>query len=167
MPTPAYLTIVGEKQGLISSGASTEGSIGNSWQRGREDQILVQAVSHGVSVKNGQTDGRRMHRPLTITKVLDKSSALIYAAMCSGEALKTCRLDWYRTASNGGLEHFYTMELEDAVFINAELIMPHCQDPVAQSYTQMERVQIAYRTVTWRHEICQTMAFDTWQGDDE
>jgi hypothetical protein len=27
MPTPAYLTIVGEKQGLISSGASTEGPL--------------------------------------------------------------------------------------------------------------------------------------------
>lgn len=166
MPTPAYLTLVGTKQGLISGGANTEDSIGNIWQTGREDQILVQAVSHGLSLHNGKADGLRMHRPLTITKTLDKSSPLINAALCSGEVLKTCQLDWYRTSSSGGLEHFYTIELDDAVITDVELIMPHCQDAAAENYTQLERVQLSYRTITWTHEISRTMASDTWRDEE-
>lgn len=165
MPIPAYLTIIGERQGLISGGANTHDSIGVGWQSGHEDQIMVQAVNHGVSVPAGQSDGKRMHRPLTITKVLDKATPLLFSAACSGEKLKTCRLDWYRPSSSAGLERFFTLELTDAVIINVETIMPHCQDVSVAGFTQMERIQFAYRKITVRHDICGTMATDAW-GDD-
>lgn len=76
MPIPAYLTIIGERQGLISSGANTQDSIGVGWQSGHEDQIMVQAVKHGLSGRMAQSDGNRMHRPLIITKVLDAPAFL-------------------------------------------------------------------------------------------
>ena len=48
MPTPAYLSLEGTKQGLITAGTFTEDSVGNIFQEGHEDQILVQAFSHQV-----------------------------------------------------------------------------------------------------------------------
>ena len=42
MPTPAYLSLEGTKQGLITAGTFTEDSVGNIFQEGHEDQILVQ-----------------------------------------------------------------------------------------------------------------------------
>ena len=67
MPTPAFMTLRGERQGLISAGAFTEASVGNVYQVGREDRIMIQALSHGIFVPNGSGSGRRMHKPLIIT----------------------------------------------------------------------------------------------------
>ncbi len=53
MPTPAFMTLQGERQGLISAGAFTEASVGNVYQLGREDQIMIQALSHGIFVPKG------------------------------------------------------------------------------------------------------------------
>ncbi|MCP4746618.1 MAG: type VI secretion system tube protein Hcp, partial [Desulfobacteraceae bacterium] len=81
MPTPCYLSIEGERQGLISAGAFTEDSVGNIYQDDHADQILVQSISHAMTVptdpQSGQPAGQRVHGPLTITKVLDKSSPLL------------------------------------------------------------------------------------------
>ncbi|RDU61240.1 type VI secretion system tube protein Hcp, partial [Helicobacter didelphidarum] len=48
MAQPAYIKIEGSTQGLISSGASTEASIGNRYQAGHEDEIMAQEISHIV-----------------------------------------------------------------------------------------------------------------------
>ena len=50
MAQPAYIRIEGVTQGLISSGASTEASIGNRYQSGHEDEIMAQEISHIVTV---------------------------------------------------------------------------------------------------------------------
>lgn len=41
MPTPAYLSIKGKTQGDISSGCSSNGSIGNIWQEGHEERFSL------------------------------------------------------------------------------------------------------------------------------
>jgi len=165
MPTPAYLTIKGTSQGLITAGALSRESVGNAWQKGRENQILVQAVGHGISVPGGVQSGRRMHKPFVITKVMDKSTPLLYNAVRDGEALTLCRLDWYRPSHSGGLEHFFTTELTGAVIVDVELVMPHCQNESTAHYTQLESVHIAYQNITWRHEIGGTSGWDMWQGE--
>ncbi|MDR9866212.1 type VI secretion system tube protein TssD, partial [Pseudomonas baetica] len=43
MATPAYMSVTGEKQGLITAGAFTADSVGNTFQEGHEDQVMVQA----------------------------------------------------------------------------------------------------------------------------
>ncbi|TES95170.1 type VI secretion system tube protein Hcp, partial [Burkholderia cepacia] len=45
MPTPAYISI----QGNITQGAFTADSVGNVYQEGHEDQILVQEVEHLIA----------------------------------------------------------------------------------------------------------------------
>jgi hypothetical protein len=78
MPTPAYMTIMGERQGNITAGNFTEASVGNIYQEGHEDEILVQAFSHEIMLprdsQSGQPTGQRVHHPLHITKVMDKCS---------------------------------------------------------------------------------------------
>ena len=165
MPTPAYLTIKGKTQGLISAGALGEESFGNAWQIDHKDQILVQALSHGIYVPNGAKKGQRIHKPLIITKVIDKSSPLINNALCHGEPLSVCEVKWYRPSSSVGLEHFYTMELRDAVITAVDLLMPHCQSKEGAHFTQLESVQFAYQDIVWRHEVAGTSGWDTWEGE--
>ena len=165
MPTPAFMTLHGEHQGLISAGAFTEASVGNTYQKGREDQIMIQALTHGIFVPKGSGAGRRMHKPLIVTKAIDKATPLINNALCSGELLKICRVEWYRSSAQGIQEHFYTMELEDAVIIGAEVLMPHCQDPGTAHLTQVEKVHFSYRRINWRHEVSRTMGSDEWSTE--
>lgn len=70
MAEPAFIKIEGSTQGLISSGASTEASIGNRYKSGHEDEIMAQEVSHIVTVpvdqQSGQPSGQRVHKPFSL-----------------------------------------------------------------------------------------------------
>ena len=73
MPTPAYLTIEGTKQGPITQGTLTAESVGNIWQEAHKDEILVEAFKHELLIptdpQSGQPTGQRVHQSLVITKV--------------------------------------------------------------------------------------------------
>ena len=168
MPTPAYLSIAGSTQGNITEGAFTEDSVGNIYQEGHENEILVEAFSHTVTVptdpQSGQPTGQRVHQPLTITKVFDKSSPMLYKALTTGERLPTCELKWYRTSKTGTQEHYFTIRLEDAIITNITGRMPNCQDPNQAHFTQLEDVSFSYRKITWTHEIAATSGEDDWRA---
>ncbi|EOQ76663.1 secreted protein Hcp [Pseudomonas aeruginosa VRFPA02] len=112
MATPAYMSITGTKQGLITAGAFTEDSVGNTYQEGHEDQVMVQGFNHEVIIprdpQSGQPTGQRVHKPVVITKVFDKASPLLLAALTSGERLTKVEIQWYRTSAAGTQEHYYT-----------------------------------------------------------
>lgn len=69
MALNAYLKLSGKKQGQIK---------GSVTQKGRENTIMVIAVSHEIlsprDAASGIATGKRMHKPFVITKELDKSS---------------------------------------------------------------------------------------------
>jgi type VI secretion system secreted protein Hcp len=167
MPTPAYMTIEGETQGAITQGAFTEDSVGNTWQEGHEDEFLVQAYNHVVEIprdpQSGQPSGQRVHKPLTVTKVFDKCSPLLYNALTSGEKLPTCEIKWYRTSGSGTQEHYFTMKLTDAIIVDIKGYMPNCQDPGNASFTHLEDISFSYRAIEWTHEIGGTSGSDDWR----
>jgi type VI secretion system secreted protein Hcp len=167
MPTPAYLSITGVKQGLITAGTFTQDSVGNIYQEGHEDQILVQAFSHQVIIprdpQSGQPTGQRVHKPLMISKVFDKSSPLLFSALTSGEEVK-CRLEWFRTSSAGTQEHYFTIELEGATIVDIQSRMPNCQDPENAHFTHLEDVHFTYRKIVWTHEVSGTSGSDDWRS---
>lgn len=168
MPTPAYVTLVGTKQGLITAGTFTEDSVGNIYQEGHEDEALVQAFSHEIIIprdpQSGQPTGQRVHKPLMITKVYDKSSPLIFNALTSGERLSECTIKWYRTSAAGVQEHYFTVKLEDAIIVDVKAYMPNCQDPAMSHFTHLEDVYMTYRKIVWTHEVAGTSGSDDWRA---
>jgi type VI secretion system secreted protein Hcp len=162
MPCPAYLTLKGTRQGLITAGASSKASIGNVSQEDHQDKIFVQAIGHNIFMGGRGEHSYRMHEPLVITKVFDKSTPLLNMAMCNSEALVQCRLEWYRTVGEGGMEHYFTTELEDALIVGIEVLMPHCQDSASAHLTHLERIHIAYRKINWTHEKAMTLGMEEW-----
>jgi type VI secretion system secreted protein Hcp len=167
MPTPAYLSIEGETQGNMTENAFTEDSVGNVYQEGHENEILVQAFNHEVTVptdvQSGQPTGQRVHRPMKITKVFDKSSPLLYVALTTGEKLTKCILKWYRTSPAGQQEHYFTIELEDAIITDITSYMPNCQDEKNKQFTHLEDIAFSYRKITWTHEVAGTSGSDDWR----
>lgn len=166
MPIPAYMTVEGESQGVITEGALSEDSVGNLYQEGHDDSFMVQAFKHEIVIprdaQSGQPSGTRVHKPIRVTKVFDKSSPLLYQALVTGEKL-TCTIEWYRTSSEGVQEHYFTHELEGAAVCEISAIMPNCQDPENGHFTHLEEVSFSYSTITWTHEVAGTEGNDDWR----
>ena len=162
MSMPTYLTIIGEKQKLITGGCSSLESIGNNYQLGREDQILVESFDQHFGRPQGAQSGHRVHGPFIITKMLDKSTPLLFEAWRTGETLSLCTLDWYRVSPGGFQEHYFTMVYKDALITDIHISMPRWRDPAVAHITPLETVTFTYRTIASTHETCGTMGSDYW-----
>lgn len=168
MATPAYMSITGIKQGLITAGAFAADSVGNIYQEGRENLIMVQGFQHQVTIprdpQSGQPTGQRVHQPLIITKVFDKATPLLLAALTSGELMEEVVIQWFRTSAAGTQEHYFTTTLEDAIIIEIKDYMFNCQDPGNAHFTHLEDVHFSYRKITWTHEVSGTSGSDDWRS---
>ena len=166
MPTPAFMRIEGSTQGLITAGCSTKESVGNVFVAGHTDEFMVQAFDHNVCIprdpQSGQPTGQRVHGPFRVTKVFDKSSPLLYQALCTGEMLDTCEVQWWRSNEKGKQEHYFTMKLEGAIVVEMQAHMPNCQDPGQAHFTHLEDIAFSYKKIHWVHELASTASEDDW-----
>ena len=64
MANYAYMTIEGKAQGLISEGCSTLESIGNRYQAGHIDEIMILAFNHMIS-----NHGHAVHNPVKLVNL--------------------------------------------------------------------------------------------------
>lgn len=167
MPMPAYLTLEGETQGLISQGATTFDSITNEWQEGHEDEIMVQGFDHSVITprdpQSGNPTGSRIHQPFVFTCTLNKAVPLMYNALVTGELLTKAELRWYRTQQSEQV-HFFTTALEEALIVDIKCRMPHAKAPETRDYTQIVDVYMTYRKIIWEHVVAGTSGSDDWRA---
>ena len=164
MANHGYISITGKKQGLISSGCSSQDSIGNKCQIGHFDEIMVLAYSHDmVAGSDGTvTGGRGQHRPVVITKNIDKSSPLISGALHDGEEVE-CVIDFYRTSPIGSQEKYFVVRLSGARIAYINFQVPHVIN-MSEGQPQ-EVVAIRYRDITWTHVGAGTSAHSSWNND--
>ena len=159
MPMPAYMELTGETQGKI------EGSVE---QKGRENSILIDAMEHEIYIPRepqaGSPTGVRVHNPLIVTKVFDKSSPKLYQALCTGEHMTEVVIKWYRIAPTGQEEHYFTTTLEDAIVVSMKPNMPNCIDPTMEAFSHMEDVAFTYKKVSWTWEPDGIEAEDDWEA---
>ncbi len=171
MPTPAYMSITGETQGNITAGTYTADSVGNAWQEAHVDEFLVQELDHIMTIprdpQSGQPTGQRIHRPLIVTKQQDRCSPLLFNALVSGEKLPECKINFYRTSVQGKQEHYYTITLTDALLVDMETRMAHCQDEKTSTRVVEEVLKLTYRAINVTHEVCGTAGHDDWRAPRE
>ncbi|MDC9623166.1 Hcp family type VI secretion system effector [Xenorhabdus sp. XENO-7] len=149
-----YLKLQGNKQGLISSGCSTIESIGNKFQKGHEDEILVNELSSNLSMHQNVN-----FQPIDIRKPIDKSSPLLSQALTSNEKL-TCEFFFYRTAMNGGLELYYKVKLTEASLVNINFF---CPNSITHNDAQPEEsLSIKFKSITWEHVTAGTSSYSIW-----
>ncbi|OTA19455.1 hypothetical protein Xbed_02309 [Xenorhabdus beddingii] len=150
-----YMTVKGKKQGLISQGCGTFDSIGNSYQIGHENEILIYSFQHLMNREQNV-----QHHPVLLIKPVDKSSPLLAQSLCDNEELE-CLFNFYRTNANGGLELYYTIRLGCAKLSSIKCDYPHSQDH--NNMNPQEVVTISYKDITWNHKTCSTGAYSFWE----
>ena len=166
MASHSYMSITGKRQGLISAGCSGQSSLGNKCQFAHQDEIMVLAYSHDMVTGNDGSiaGGRGQHRPIMITKAIDKSSPLLASALHEREEVE-CIINLYRTASAGGQERYYSIHLTGSRIAHISQQVPHAirmNDAEPQ-----ELVSIRYREIAWAHVPGATSAYSTWGNEDE
>lgn len=160
MAMPGHLTITAEEQGDI------EGSC--EWME-REGTILVQAFDHVVEIPaddRGIASGRRVHRPIVITKEIDKSTPMLYQALCTGELLTDFKLEWYRVDGSGVEELYYTMQMYNGLITKIHPWVPNVLDKENTHLKHMEDVYISYEKIIWTWEPDGIEYEDAWSGLD-
>ena len=171
MAIPAYMSIYGTRQKQITENASSELSIGDGYQKGHENQVMLQSVSHNIIIprdpQTGQPTGKRIHQPFIVTKGFDKSSPLLQVALTKGEVLELVVIEWYRPTSQGGRVHYYTTTLEGAILVSMTSFMHDCQDASKGHYSHMEELQFTYRKISWEHKLSNTTGQSDWRDPDE
>lgn len=155
MANLVYLTLNGQLQGLISAGCSSLASIGNKAQISHVDQIMVLALTHGLSRAQNVN-----HLALTIQKPVDKSTPLLSKAITENERL-TCDFEYYRTNRFGINELYYKVKLINARISSIKHVVPHV---IANSQGQPEEsISFTYESLTQEHCIAGTSAYSLWE----
>lgn len=168
MPTAGYIKIEGTTSGPITAGSLTKESMGNKFVEEHDEEMIVHAVKHTVTVPtdplSGQPSGQRIHKPFIVTFPLCKAIPILYNVLASGELLTEVTYTWWRTSSDGLQEDFFTTKLTDAIVTDMTLCMPHVEDtPNSDNFTQLIDVSMAYTKIEWTHTKAGSVGSDDWK----
>lgn len=149
--TGIFLSLTGETQGDIEGSLVTVG---------HEGQIEVLATTHSVisprDAASGLPTGKRQHKPITITKPIDKSTPLLYNVLVNNENIVSWKLDFYAPSKTGKEVNFYTVELVNAAIAGIT------QQTTANGMAT-ERVSFAYQKIIWTWNEGGITAEDDWE----
>ncbi len=162
MALNAYLKLKGQKQGDIK---------GSVIQKGREGMIAVVAVSHSIvsprDPASGLPTGKRMHKPLVITKEIDKSTPLLMNMLVNNENITSLTLDFYQpqVSAAGGVgaeKQHYRIQLTNARVAAINTRMDNNTHPDLAKYAPYEEVEFTYQTITTTYTDGGITATDDW-----
>jgi type VI secretion system secreted protein Hcp len=159
MALNAYLKLKGAKQGDIK---------GSVTQKGRADKIMVIAVQHEVSSPrdpaSGLPTGKRMHHPFVITKELDKSTPLLFNALCNNEGITEWELQHWQPSPTGVEKQHYTVKLTNASIAWIRSIMPNNKHPELMKFAEYEEIGFTYQKIEWTWMDGGITAEDDWEA---
>ena len=147
MALNAYLKMTGETVGDVEGGVT---------QAGREGMMEVYGWSHEVvsprDAASGLPTGKRQHKPITITKPVDKASPLLMAILTTNENITEWQLRCWRPSRTGQEEQFYTIQLENASIarIHQESLNNRYEENMA--HAEREHVSFTYQKITWAYD---------------
>ena len=159
MALNAYLKVKGEKQGAIN---------GSVTQKGRENKIMVIAVSHEImsprDPASGLPTGKRMHKPFVITKELDKSSPLLYSVLVNNENVTEWELQFWQPSPTGAEVQHYTVKLTNANIASIHFRMLNNKNPELMKYAEYEELAFTYQKIIWTWTQGGITAEDDWES---
>lgn len=170
MPTEIYMSI-NDPDACLTEGACSKESIGSFFKSEHDEEALILAFEHKVSVPTnnltGQVTGTRKHEYLRVTKFIDKSSPLLLNAVTAPTELAV-EFQFFRTpdeTSAGEQVHYYTIALKRAKIVSIETVSPNILDNSFDGYVPYEVVTFTYGQIQADHVVCGTNAIDDWSGE--
>lgn len=165
MALNAYLRLKAQKTGDIK---------GSVTQKGREGKIMVIAMSHEVmsprDAASGLPTGKRQHKPIFITKELDKASPLLHQVLGNNETITEWELQFWApqlraAAGAAGTEvQTYTITLRNASIASIAMRMLNNKDPALMRFETYEEIGFTYEQITWTWNDGGITSQDDWES---
>ena len=159
MALNAYLNLTGQSQGKVS---------GSVTQAGREESIMVIGMSHEVvsprDAASGMPTGKRQHKPITITKELDKSTPILAAILVNNENITDWKLDFWQPSKSGQEFQFYSIELVNASISSIRSEMLNNKYKQNMQHKEREHVAFTYQKIIWTYQDGGLTAEDDWES---
>lgn len=126
---------------------------GSSRFKGREGQMLVNAVRHEIGTdrdQNGQPKGEPKHRSFTIVKDIDVGSALLHRALRDNVTFSLFLIEFTRFPPAGGQQEIhYSIGLQKAKITAIRSVMANVRVADNQPLPEYEEVSFAYEDIAW------------------
>lgn len=158
MALNAYLTLTGETQGQIK---------GSVTQAGREDSIEVYGWNHEVvsprDAASGLPTGKRQHKPIIITKPIDKATPLLMNLLTNNENITDWSLHCWKPSRAGKEEQYYSVELVNANVASIQVEQLNNKYPENMRHEVREHVAFTYQKIIWTWQDGGITAEDDWE----
>jgi type VI secretion system secreted protein Hcp len=159
MALNAYMKLTGETQGEVK---------GSVTQSGREDSIMVIGYNHEVvsprDAASGLPTGKRQHKPLTITKEIDKSTPLLMNVLVNNENITSWELRFWQPSASGQEVQHYTVQLTNASIASIRSEMLNNKYPENMQHKEREHISFCYQKIEWTWEDGGITALDDWEA---
>jgi len=155
----AYLRLTGETQGEIK---------GSVTQAGREDSIEINGFNHEVisprDAASGLPTGKRQHKPIVVTKPIDRATPLLMSVLTNNENITGWRLDFWRPSRSGREFQYYTIELVNASIVDIRQEMLNNKYPENMALEVREHCAFTYQKIIWIWQDGGITAEDDWEA---
>ncbi len=163
MALNAYLTIKGQKTGIVK---------GSVTQKGREDSIMAVAADHTIvsprDPQSGLPAGQRQHKPFVFTKELDKSTPVLYNILATNENLSEVIIRFWEAnvkaiAGVGSEVQDFTIKLTNANIMSIHFHMGNNLLPAESRIPPLEEIALTYQKIEWTWNDGGITAGDDWE----
>lgn len=153
-----YASIEGEKQGKFK---------GESGREAHKDKIAARAIKYECAApfdpQNGQTTGRRQHKPIVLTKEWGGSSPQLLQALCTNEALKSVLFEFVKHDRQGAEYVYYTIKLSNARVVKIDQYSAETPGSQTHDLNELEDVSFTFDKIEWENKDAKTMTMDDWR----
>lgn len=158
MALNSYMRLTGETQGEVK---------GSVTEAGREDSMEIFGWSHEVisprDAASGLPTGKRQHKPISVTKPVDKASPILMNILTNNENITEWRLDAWRPARSGKEFQYYTIELVNASIAGIRQEQLNNQYPENMKHEVREHIIFTYDKIIWTWHDGGITAEDDWE----
>ncbi len=161
----AYMSIKGQKQGVIVGGVT---------QKGRDGKIMVIAYNHEVAsprdAASGLPTGKVQHKPLEVTVEWDIATPKLYTALLTNETLPEVTIDFWTpqlmsaVGGTGAEVQYMTVKLTNASIAYIRSRMLNNKNPELTRYKEFAEIGFTYQKIEITNKTNGTTATGSWGG---
>ncbi len=153
MSTPAHIWLTDENGSQVVGGCLMPERIGSI-----ELKSVMHSVSIPVSPNTGKLTGTRIHSPIAVQKEFNKTTPILFRALCEGRTFKSATIKMYQILDAGIESEYFNIFLEN---VKITTISPYLY-PNGMTSTHMENIELRYETITWKYTEGNVLYRDTW-----
>lgn len=152
---------------LKAAGADIQGE-STQTSLGRENSIecvyFESSVRTAREAGSGVASGRRSYEPIKILKRIDKSTPLLYKALCQNEVIEGV-FKFFRPnpVGDGTTEQFYTIEIKQGRVASFKATVPNCINPASSLEPPLEEISFLFGEISWTYEPGGITHLDSWR----